>query len=139
MDHMVEGALDAVLCRAERLAAAACADLPALLLCDEEVVELGAGGAVAWAPVVRDAVAARDPAACVLVCPGLRRPPTQGSAVPAPIVVLLAHDRGGRVRSRWAEVRSGGVGAWADVPWAGGPLAACVRAGYEAAAWIRST
>jgi hypothetical protein len=136
---MAGRALDAVLCRAEQLAAAAGADLPALLLCDEDVVELGAGGAPAWAPVVRDAVAARDPAACVLVCPGLRRPPSQGSAVPAPIVVLLGHDRGGRARSRWAEVRSGGMGGWAEVPWAGGPLAACVRAGYEAAAWMRST
>ncbi len=137
---MAARALDEVLDRAERLVAAAGLDLAAaVLLCDAEVVELGPGGAAAWAPVVRDAVAARDPAACVLVCPGLRRPPSQGSARPAPIVVLLGHDRAGAARSRWAQVGPGATGTWADVPWTGGRLAASVRAGYDAAAWMRST
>jgi hypothetical protein len=130
-------ALADALARAERLVDAAGEDLPALLLCDEDVVELGPGGAGAWAPVVRDAVAARDPAACVLVCPGLRRPPTQGSAVTAPIVVLLGHDRTGTMRSRWAEAGPAGPGRWAEIPWTGGRLAACVRAGYAAASWTR--
>jgi hypothetical protein len=140
MDAVAARALDEVLGRAERLVAAAGADLVgAVLLCDAEVVELGPGAAAGWAPAVRDAVATRDPAACVLVCPGLRRPPTQASPLAAPIVVLLGHDREGRGRARWAEVRSGGVGRWADVPWTGGRLAASVRAGYDAAAWMRST
>ncbi len=133
---MGTAALDEVLARAERLVATAGADVPALLVCDGDApVELGRGGAAAWGPVVRDVVAAGDPAACVLVCPGLRRPPTQGSARPAPIVVLLAHDREGAARARWAEVRPGAApGPWAHLPWTGGRLAACVRAGYEAAA-----
>lgn len=140
MGAVAARALDELLDRAERLVAAAGADLRgALLLCDAEAVELGARGAGAWAPVIRDAVAARDPAACVLVCPGLRRPPTQASPLPAPIVVLLGHERGGGSRARWAEVAGARVGPWADVPWAGGRLAACVRAGYDAAAWMRST
>ncbi len=140
MVSVAERALEEVLGRAERLVAAAGADLPgALLMCDAETVELGAGGAAAWAPAIRDAVAARDPAACVLVCPGLRRPPTQASARPAPIVVLLGHARGGASRVRWAELGTRGIGRWAELPWTGGRLAASVRAGYEAAAWMRST
>ena len=136
---MAPRALDDAMRRAEELVAAAGADLPALLLCDEEAVELGAAVAAAWGPVLRDAVAGRDPAACVLVCPGLRRPPTQASPLPAPIVVLLGHDRGGAARSRWAEAGTRGAGRWAELPWAGGRLAACVRAGYEAAARGGST
>jgi len=146
MDAVAARALEDVLGRAERLVAAAGADLTgALLLCDADVVELGPGGAAAWAPAVRDAVAARDPAACVLICPNLRRPPTQGSPRSAPIVLLLGHDRAGAARARWAETAPAGAGTgtgtgrWAHVPYAGGRLAASVRAGYDAAARMRST
>jgi len=147
MSPVAAGALEEVLDRAERLVAAAGADLcGALLLCDAEVVELGPGGAAAWAPEVRDAVAARDPAACVLICPGLRRPPTQDSPRAVAMVLLLGHDRLGAARARWAaaptagpDARGGAAVRWAHVPYRGGRLAASVRAGYDAAAWMRST